>query len=103
MYQRGKRFYADWRDSENVRHRKSFSSAPLAQEFERAQAITRKHAELRQLKNGQAVTALRTVSVRSKRAISSIAPKPRNCSSKAVASSTRAKSTRATSMRRSSK
>ena len=37
MYQKGSRFYADWRDAENVRHRKSFPTALGAQRYEAAQ------------------------------------------------------------------
>lgn len=34
MYQKGYKFYADWRDVEGTRHRKSFSTAKAAQAYE---------------------------------------------------------------------
>jgi len=36
MFQKLNRFYADWRDASGKRHRKAFTSAELALNFERA-------------------------------------------------------------------
>jgi len=36
MFQKLNRFYADWRDADGKRHRKAFTSAVLALDFERA-------------------------------------------------------------------
>ena len=39
MFQRGTKFYADYRDTLGQRHRKAFTSEVLALEFERAQKM----------------------------------------------------------------
>ncbi len=49
MYQRGTKFYADYRDADGTRHRKSFTSSALAVEFERAQKAARHRAAMKSL------------------------------------------------------
>lgn len=36
MFEKNGKFFADWRDSDGTRHRKSFTTAALALEFEKA-------------------------------------------------------------------
>jgi hypothetical protein len=64
MYTRGSKFYADYRDERNIRHRKSFNSAALALEFENAQRALQLKGKLKALKAGQRLSPLPPYSAR---------------------------------------
>lgn len=51
MFVKGEKYYADYRDADGVRHRKAFTSGPLALEFERVQKQLVVKARLKRLKN----------------------------------------------------